>query len=641
MIYEFLQNLNKKDIPKQTKTQEQTKSPEPTKSPEKTNKTQEQVKSPENAIVNNINDYFKTPIYYNNEKVELKKNIITDLELVNTIDESCDPIYSYCFNNDNDISKKLTEQIATYYTTDVAFLEDNQKLIKEYTPLTARYTKISANYKTILEIWSELKIESGFKEKYYYIDWEMIEFLNKSELFLQFISIYNLCSPLFSLMIPIIILIIPFLILKMKGIPLSVTEYVEVLKVVAQSNAIGKLFTVNFEEICAQEKIYIFVSAAFYLFSIYQNIMVCVRFNNNMKTIHNHFKEINLYLHHTIMTMDNFLEYSSHLSSYAQFNDTLKSKRQVLENINNKIKSITEYNIYNIGKIKEIGRILKYFYELHSDTDYEEAMMYSLGFNGYIDCIEGLQTNIAERKMNFALFIKENKKSVFKNSYYASLSKSATNDNGTDGKNTTNPPVKNTIKFKKNQIITGPNASGKTTILKSTLINIIFTQQFGCGFYDSAKIAPFKHIHCYLNIPDTSGRDSLFQAEARRCKEILDIISVNKKDSHFCAFDELYSGTNPEEAETSAASFMLYLQKYKNVSSLLTTHFVKVCKKLDKVKGIQNCKMVAEKNGHKIKYTYQLAPGISEIKGGINVLTEMNYPEEIIKNTILQCKRNG
>jgi len=76
------------------------------------------------------------------------------------------------------------------------------------------------------------------------------------------------------------------------------------------------------------------------------------------------------------------------------------------------------------------------------------------------------------------------------------------------------------------------------------------------------------------------------------------------------------------------------------VSSLLTTHFVKVCKKLDKVKGIQNCKMVAEKNGHKIKYTYQLVPGISEIKGGINVLTEMNYPEEIIKNTILQCKRN-
>ena len=44
------------------------------------------------------------------------------------------------------------------------------------------------------------------------------------------------------------------------------------------------------------------------------------------------------------------------------------------------------------------------------------------------------------------------------------------------------------------------------------------------------------------------------------------------------------------------------------------------------------------KNGHKIKYTYKLEQGISEVKGGINVLTEMNYPKEIIDNTILQSK---
>ncbi len=64
-------------------------------------------------------------------------------------------------------------------------------------------------------------------------------------------------------------------------------------------------------------------------------------------------------------------------------------------------------------------------------------------------------------------------------------------------------------------IITGPNASGKTTILKTTLINTILTQQFGCGFYSEATMYPFNHIHCYLNIPDTSGRDSLFQSETR------------------------------------------------------------------------------------------------------------------------------
>lgn len=420
-------------------------------------------------------------------------------------------------------------------------------------------------------------------------------------------------------MVPIVILIIPFFVLKMKGISLSLDEYTTVLKTVAQSNAIGKLFTVNFSEISSQERIYILVSAGFYLFSIYQNIMVCIRFNNNMKTIHNHFNEIKIYLENTIQSMENYLQYTSEFNTYNEFNSILKNKISDIKSMYGKINSISEYSLYNISKFKEIGKILKYFYELHSEQTYNDALMYSIGFNGYIDCIEGLQNNVVERKINFASFIKENKKSVFEKSYYACLK----DDN----------PIKNTIKFKKNKIITGPNASGKTTILKSTLINIIFTQQFGCGFYDSAKFAPFKHIHCYLNIPDTSGRDSLFQAEARRCKDILDIINDNKSDTHFCAFDELYSGTNPEEAESSATAFMIYLQKYKNVSSLLTTHFVKVCKKLDKIKGIENFKMVTQKINNKLKYTYKLEPGISEVKGGINVLTEMNYPKEIIDNT--------
>jgi DNA mismatch repair ATPase MutS len=62
--------------------------------------------------------------------------------------------------------------------------------------------------------------------------------------------------------------------------------------------------------------------------------------------------------------------------------------------------------------------------------------------------------------------------------------------------------------------------------------------------------------------------------------------------------------------------------------------FVKVCRKLEKEKGIQNCKMLTEKIDNKIKYTYKLEPGISEVKGGINVLSDMNYPKEIIDNTI-------
>ena len=61
------------------------------------------------------------------------------------------------------------------------------------------------------------------------------------------------------------------------------------------------------------------------------------------------------------------------------------------------------------------------------------------------------------------------------------------------------------------------------------------------GFFNKGKTKLYTNIHCYLNIL-TLDRDSLFQAEARRCVNI--IHSLKNKGNHFCIFDELYSGTN-------------------------------------------------------------------------------------------------
>jgi DNA mismatch repair ATPase MutS len=375
----------------------------------------------------------------------------------------------------------------------------------------------------------------------------------------------------------------------------------------------------GFNNVEFSQKIYLLVSAGFYVFSIYQNIILCSRFNSNMVKIHNYFIEIKKYLVNTINSMENYLTYSSSLHTHYNFNDRLVEKMKTLTEIKNKVSNISEYKL-SLKKIFEIGHILKYFYEIYENKEYNDAFIYSFGFNGYVDCIEGLVNNIREKKVNFAEFTNKKKKNSFKNNYYAVL------------KN--NNPVKNNIKLEKNMIITGPNASGKTTVLKSVLINVILTQQFGCGFYDSAKIKPYKYIHCYLNIPDTSGRDSLFQSEARRCKEIIDIINNNKKDSHLCVFDELYSGTNPEEAIIGSTAFMEYLVKNKYVSSLLTTHFVDVCEKLKNNKNIINYHMDVTKQNNKIIYNYLFKQGISKIKGGLSVLYDMNYPKEIIENTI-------
>jgi len=573
-------------------------------------------KNPDNKAIN-FNDIFKLPIYYNENKISLNKNIVADLELVNTIDENNKPILEYCFNSNNQLSKNLLSQISEYYTDDIKYLKDCQILLQNYKSKKSDIY-VSSDYKNIVDIWNEIKNDTGFKERYYYVDWPMWEFLNKSEQFLQIMSVFNMTSPIISILLPIIILIIPFFVIKLKGLNITVEEYIKILKLIISQHALGKLFT-EFNNVENQQKMYLLISAGFYVFSFYQNILTCIRFNKNMIKIHDYLKEVEIYLEYTINNIDNYLIYADKLQTYDRFCEILKDKKYKLVEFRKKLSSITEYK-FNHRKLFEIGNVLKYFYELYDDKIYEEAILYSFGFNAYIDSIEGLIENINVKKINYTQFTNKKKNNIFKNSYYAILKDKE--------------HVKNTIKFNKNIIITGPNASGKTTLLKSTLINIILTQQFGCGFYDMAKLYPYKYIHCYLNIPDTSGRDSLFQAEARRCKDILDIVDFNKKDTHFCAFDELYSGTNPEEAEMSATAFMEYLVKNKNISCILTTHFIKVCNKLNRNKNIINNHMDAVKDSNKIVYTYKLKRGISDLKGGINILTEMNYPKEIIEKTL-------
>jgi DNA mismatch repair ATPase MutS len=275
--------------------------------------------------------------------------------------------------------------------------------------------------------------------------------------------------------------------------------------------------------------------------------------------------------------------------------------------------------------------MLKLYYRIFTDSVIKESIEYSFGFEGYLDNLRSLSEHIKKGDLAFATFSTDTATTIEKQ-YYPSFM------NGT--------PIKNDVSLEKNIIITGPNASGKTTMLKTTTLNIIFSQQFGCGFYDTATIKPYTHIHSYLNIPDTSERDSLFQAESRRCKDILTSIQSTDKGTgteahHLCIFDELYSGTNYKDATKSATSFLKYLSKNKTVDYLLTTHYTLVCKNLESNKRIQLCKMDVEVlEGGEFVYLYKMKKGISEIEGGVNILKEMDYPDEII-NSIMNEKENG
>ena len=578
-----------------------------------------------NSSLDSVNEIFKIPIIYNKDIKKLNDTIVNDLELVTSIDKEEASIYDNIFNPSNKPSAKIIQQFSSYYTTDTDYLKDTQQLInsleiEELNTISNKHNFSDFELNDIVSSWEEIKAETGFREKYLYIDWTFAKDLNNNSSFLQLMSIYNIASPILSLCLPIFVLIIPFFIIKLRGVELNIKQYIEILKDIISNHAIFKVFT-QFHEVDNGQKMYLVISSAFYLFSIYQNILVCIRFYSNMQKIHNYLFKFKKYLAYTIDVMNYHSSKSIKLTKYNDFDNVNEYNKNIIIKLYEEINNISSFS-FSFSKITEIGHIMYVFYKLYDNDIYNNALLYSFGFNGYFSMINQVKTKIIDNKIVKTEFIKKKSKPVFKKMYYPKFI------NDEDHK-----IIKNDCNLNKNMIITGPNASGKTTTLKSTLINIILSQQIGYGCFESLKLYPYDNIHCYLNIPDTSGRDSLFQAEARRCKEIIDCINTETDKTHFCIFDELYSGTNPEEAVVSGFAFMDYIVKNENVTCLLTTHYVKLCKKLSKNKMIKNYNMKTLKKNDNFEYTYLIDEGISKIKGGLKVLKDMNYPKEILDNT--------
>jgi len=592
------------------------------------------INSSNRVYLDNINDIFKIPIFYNENAKILNENVINDLELVkSTYANSEQPIYEDIFKPNSESDTKVLTQFSKYYTTDTKFLKESQNLIEnidtlETNSIKNKYSFDNFEISKTLDFWKEIRGETGFYEKYFYVDWEFAKHLNNNPIFLQLKSISSFVSPLISLCIPIIILILPFVILKIKGLNISLQTYINILKSLISEHAITKIFT-EFHEVNNTQKIYLIISSAFYLFSIYQNILSCIRFYSNMKKIHDYLDQFKKYTRYTIDTMKYYINKTKDFVSLIPFNNSLENHIVILTKFYKDLKSISPFR-FSLLKFLEMGHIMKTFYQVYDNETYNKSIVFSFGFNSYFNMLLTFKEYISNGLIRKASYSNSNKniKPLFKEMYYPKFIHL-----------TENKIIKNDCDLKKNMIITGPNASGKTTTLKTALINIILAQQFGYGCFEKLVFKPFHNIHCYLNIPDTSGRDSLFQAEARRCKEIIDNVDNLEEETHFCIFDELYSGTNPEEAVSSANAFLDYLSKKTNVSYMLTTHYIKLCKKLSKTKSKSiinyHMKTINEENNkdisnNKLVYTYYLEKGISTVKGGAKVLRDMNYPDEIM-----------
>jgi len=527
---------------------------------------------------------FKLPIRYI-EHTTVNPHVITDLELIQSEET---PIYERVFSPDTEESTAMSHEWAMYYTTRKEFLEESISLFKTPTP-----THSISEFRTH---WNKIKNNSEFNITYQYVENKWLSGLNMSPSFLLAISIYFMTSPVLFLLSPFIMMIIPFVLLKAKGNDISWTTYKTVFMSVLKQHAIGGLIT-GFNEADTKQRAYLCGTAIFFCIQLYTNITSLITFSSNMNYIHSALRETKQYLHTTIQAMTNLQSRVRDLDTYHLFHNELESRKQVLEAYHSKLVPFQ-------GKILQCGSTRALFYELYSNPELEKGIQYSLEFHGYLQNINSIHKRFG-KKINPCTFSTQ---TSFVKAYYP-----------------TKRPVKNTYSLESSIILTGPNASGKTTLLKTTLINVLLSQQIGCGYYKSATISPYVSIQCYINIPDTSGRDSLFQAEARRCKEIIN--EAMKHENTLCIFDELFSGTNPDEARASATSLLRYLSEYPSFRFMLTTHFLEICKNLDG-SGIKMQHMKTE-NG---TYTYKLGNGVSYEKGALTVLEQLQFPEAIVKD---------
>ena len=106
-----------------------------------------------------------------------------------------------------------------------------------------------------------------------------------------------------------------------------------------------------------------------------------------------------------------------------------------------------------------------------------------------------------------------------------------------------------------------------------------------------------------------------------------------RSERHFCIFDELFSGTNAEEANEIAYAYLLYLQAFPHVDFMLTTHFTELCRRMEDLAEedvrVQNWKMDAVVQDETMKLHYTISRGINNIKGAYFALRDLHFPHDM------------
>ena len=187
-------------------------------------------------------------------------------------------------------------------------------------------------------------------------------------------------------------------------------------------------------------------------------------------------------------------------------------------------------------------------------------------------------------------------------------------------------PVKNSIRADRGVLLTGSNASGKSTFLKTIAINTILAQTVHTCIAKRHRGSFLKVLTSMALRDNLAGGESYYMVEIRSLKRILE--ECEKPEPVLCIVDEVLRGTNTIERIAASSQILHSLAKPK-VLAMAATHDIELSYILEK--EYDNYHFEEEIQEKDVVFDYKLRTGRAMTRNAIRLLAMIGYDPKIIE----------
>ena len=194
-------------------------------------------------------------------------------------------------------------------------------------------------------------------------------------------------------------------------------------------------------------------------------------------------------------------------------------------------------------------------------------------------------------------------------------------------------PVSYNVQLNQNNnfiFLTGANMAGKSTFIKSIGVSI-FLAHIGMGVpAANMQLTLFDGLLSNINVADNIAKgESYFYNEVQRIKNT--ILKINDSRKWLILIDELFKGTNVQDAMKCSTVVIEGLIKIKNSLFILSTHLYEIGEALKTHPNISFKYFETTVNEEHLEFSYQLKDGISNDRLGYLILKKEKVIELLEK----------